>query len=202
MMNIKEGKYMKNITARFKAAINSIILNKPEKLLLEKIMQNLRGFRPEDTVDNIKAAVDWAMKYDMLQQAYTLGQEFIISQTCECVKLICEEEDWEYKSFLGKTKGMRTFVGGVLSMKANDEYMDNTQASINKKMARIELAGKLQRVDFIRKLKDKYVLIRDNRNNLNHAGGHEKNKKRFIDDFNDAYYESIDIIDGFLESRQ
>lgn len=47
--------------------------------MLNRINDKISSFKPEPSDENIKVAISWAFEYGMIQQAYTLGQEYIIS---------------------------------------------------------------------------------------------------------------------------
>lgn len=202
MRDIQEGKYMKNITARFNAARYSSLLNRSEKLLLDQIRATLSEFKPENTPDNIKAAVNWALKYEMIQQAYTLSQEFIISQVAECVSsMFVDDRYYDLNAMFGGKKEYRQFVSAVLGMKADDKYIYKGTKPENAEWIG-ELADDLLRSELIRSVNAEYDKIRINRNNLNHAKQSKKSNLELVDDCRRAFNASLAVIDRWKQKAE
>lgn len=182
MGDIRKGKYIKIILEQFNKAMQSEKLLSSEKLLLEKIKENLSSFKGEDTEDNIAAAVQWAARYGMLQQAYTLGQEFIISKVCGLL-----QEDNPYDKDKRGQKLFRLYVGSILGITENAEY----EGELAKHSG---LTDELLSMKWIQKLRKHYEVLRLNRNSLNHAKGEYKSADEFKKDFDDAYRECMKIL--------
>ena len=174
MADIRKGKYMKLILEQFNKAVQSKQLLSSEKLLLEKIKGNLSAFRGEDTEENIAAAVQWAARYGMLQQAYTLGQEFIITKVCKLLQKYSPYSD-DKRSILG--------------IADHAEY-EGELVKYN------ELTDELLAVNWIRRLREYYNVLRLNRNSLNHAKGGNKSVDDLKRDFDVAYQECMEILDN------
>lgn len=184
MADIRKGKYMKLILEQFNKAVQSKQLLSSEKLLLEKIKGNLSAFRGEDTEENIAAAVQWAARYGMLQQAYTLGQEFVITKVCKLLQ--------EYSPYSDDKRGQKSFrlyIGSILGIADHAEY-DGELVKYK------ELTDELLAVNWIRRLREYYNVLRLNRNSLNHAKGGNKSVDDLKRDFDVAYQECMKILDN------
>lgn len=184
MGDIRKGKYIKIILEQFNKAMQSDKLLSSEKLLLEKIKENLNAFKGEDTEENVHAAVQWAARYGMLQQAYTLGQEFIITKVCGLLK--------EYNPYGDDKRGQKKFrlyIGSILGIADNAQY-EGELAKYS------ELTDELLAMNRIRKLREYYNVLRLNRNSLNHAKGGNKNADDLKRDFDMAYQECIRVLDN------
>lgn len=184
MGDIRKGKYIKIILEQFNKAMQSDKLLSSEKLLLEKIKENLNAFKGEDTEENVHAAVQWAARYGMLQQAYTLGQEFIITKVCGLLK--------EYNPYSDDKRGQKNFrlyIGSILGIADNAQY-EGELAKYS------ELTDELLAMNRIRKLREYYNVLRLNRNSLNHAKGGNKNADDLKKDFDMAYQECIRVLDN------
>lgn len=190
MDDIRKGKYIRNINDRFKTAVRSNHLNSSEKLLLIKIKENLRTFKGEDTEDNIIAAIQWAFRYGMVQQAYTLGQEFIITKACNLVDILLKNMQLEHGFDFGNNKlakrRFRDFVSGVMAIVSGKEFSGSKEEC--------ELADELLTLEWMMDLKHEYNVLRQNRNSLNHAKGGTKTSDDLMRDFGSTYDRCIVII--------
>lgn len=182
MSDIRRGKYIRIILEQFNKAMQSDKLLSSEKLLLEKIKENLSAFKGEDTEENIAAAVQWAARYGMLQQAYTLGQELVITKVCGLL-----HEYNPYNNDKRGQKNFRLFVGSILGIADHAEY----EGELAKYC---ELADELLAMNWIKKLRKYYDVLRLNRNCLNHAKGGDKSTDDLKRDFDMAYQECTRIL--------
>lgn len=185
MGDIRAGKYMKQIEAQFKTAMKAENLQISEKLLLEKIKEHLSVFKGEDTDNNIGAAVEWAYRYNMLQQTYTLGQEFIISKVVSTLSDKNPFKNTEKNRF-------RKYVSSLLGIPDGADYKDDLRIYA-------DLTDELLRLEWMGKLRKEYDIIRINRNDLNHAKGNNKTVDEMKKDFRKAYDNCLEIIKSINE---
>lgn len=174
MSDIKKGGYVKNIFEQFGNALKSEHLLSSEKLLLLKIKENLQEFKPRSTNDNIEAAIHWAFRYGMIQQAYTLGQEYIISLTCDLLENV---NPWGKDS-----KKFRKYVSALLGVNdgvCKSEYKGDLRTNP-------ELTEELLGLKWIKALRKEYRKLGQNRNNINHAKGN-LSEATFKADFDVSY---------------
>lgn len=189
MDKIKQGTYIKNIKERFNVVMQSGQLRNSEKLLLKKIEANLELFESRVTENNIHAAVEWALQYGMLQQAYTLGQEYIISKTGN---LLMEKQEYAglVDAYRQNRGGLMGYVRGILGIAENDitvreKYKDELGKHQDETYA-------LLRQEWIIELRREYNILRINRNILNHAKRSDKNTALFRQEFDIAYHNCIE----------
>lgn len=181
MGDIREGKYMKQIMAQFNTAMRAEHLQVSERLLLRKIKEHLSNFKAENTDDNIAAAVEWACRYNMLQQTYTLGQEFVISKVASLLNDRNPFDKSEKKRF-------RLYVGGLLGVPDGAVYKDDLAEYP-------ELTDEFLASDWMKALRTEYDVLRKNRNALNHAKGGNKSVAMLKNEFRTSYDRCLEIID-------
>lgn len=208
LQDIRDGDYIRKIRESFKTVMNSGNVHEPEKELLRKIKSQLEsfGFVPDRSEANVRAAIRWALQYNMLQQAYTLGQESVITKFAS---LISRQDDWmERFSAQGVTLGHRTirdFAGGVLGalkskyqydIKADHQIRDFTDKDKETlRQKRQDLAMCLFSLNWVVTLKQKYNVLRENRNSLNHGKGGNKTMNDMIREFEQNFDDCLMIIE-------
>lgn len=182
MNDIRKGEYVGRILNQFDTVMQAEHLQISEKLLLMKIKEHLSKFKPRSTDDNIAAAVEWAYQYDMIQQAYTLGQEFIISRM---FFLLREKNPYERNR-----QKFRLFVANLLSV---PEYVVAYEGELAKYP---DLAADLLTLPWLVSLRKEYCVLRKNRNVLNHAQGGRKGMALLKKEFRTSFDECIRIINN------
>ncbi|OLQ21867.1 CRISPR-associated protein [Tannerella forsythia] len=180
MADIKSGAFAKKILEVFQKALRSKSITLSEKELLNRINDKISSFKPEPSDENIKVAISWAFEYGMIQQAYTLGQEYIIS---------CVAKKFNDKNPFEKEKDFRMFISGVLNIEDKNIEEDNFKYSLaeNKKLTKEILS-----LDWIKELRKEYKHFADNRNNVNHAKG-KKTENEFKTQFK-SFHKCLDIL--------
>lgn len=157
MYELREGKYMKTIHELFETAFQSNRLLQAEKELLEKIKRNLDVFKPYETEDNIDAAVNWALTYGMLQQAYTMGQELVITKVCTLLK----EENPSMKD-----TDYRKYISAILGISEKDVSDKNFKGNLKEFQG---LTNRLLALEWIKMIRKPYGNLAGNRNIINHG---------------------------------
>lgn len=183
---IKAGKFLNEINKYFDTAL-SALTNKAEKLLLEKVHQDLKArFKPENDNKNIESAIDWAYKNGMLQQAYTLGQEYVINLTCD--KLSKHIETTSFNN----SKEFREFASAILAIQENDKENKNYQGKLTKfPPCKIDELFTLEWVNEVRK---HYQPLANIRNALNHAKNTSYDEKCMLKTFKERYYPALYLL--------
>ncbi len=178
---IYKGEYMITITDEIKMFCESRFTNEAQRTLLLEISAQLQrsGFVAKPSYQNVRAAINWAIKHKMIQQAYTMAKEYIISMAYD----LLEEYDLK-EAFINELRG-------------NGEIRDNTSSRIEYKiresLGSILLADKkitgtgyifekskkwrqsnvakelINKDEFFYFITKPYQGISDRRNNLNHA---------------------------------
>lgn len=150
---IKEGVFVQIINN----AINSMQklgqLTVPQDNLLNEIKKELSSFSVNGGDNNIIAAINWAIKFNMIQQAYTMAEEFLISLAAEKYKDKC---------FCDDILKWRNYMSSIMSV--DKRKIDNGQFTEN-----IDLAKELLSMPEILKIRRYYPTISLNRNILCHG---------------------------------
>ena len=168
MSDIRKGLYAVKILSSLNHIVQSE-LPLPEQLLLQQLKQDIERFSPEPSDKNIEVAIEWAFKYNMLQQSYTLGQEYIISLTS------LQLQRYSLTSTLLSEKGLqlsdrelRMYVSSLLGI--DDKHVRNIEfEGLLKKNPKITLT--FLEKNWIQQLRPSFKLLADNRNIINHAKG-------------------------------
>jgi len=203
MSDIKSGKFIKDIRLGLSLVIKSASPTNPEKTILKKIEEDLSDFSSEETDLNIEAAINWALKYNLIQQAYTLGQEYIISRVCILLskyniyekyfdinqKLIkANKEDIKKKIRENKIQ-FRTYVSAVLSI-SDEDIPDGLKGAL---LEHKENTLDILKLGWIHPIRESFKIIAKNRNILNHAKGTE-DAKNIKNAFSKPYQKCLVII--------
>ena len=176
---IKEGKLICALQERVKALKDTPALSHAHRELIAKVENEINVFKPIDTYENVEAAIDWARKYGMIQQAYTLAEELTISEVKDLLL-----PKYEILRTEGNTE-CRTFISNLLSMDTKlREYRNEKEALKN-------LFYQLLPLPIIIDLRPYYKELADNRNVINHA---KKINKNLVKEFDKNY----DKIKGIL----
>ncbi|MDE6195089.1 MAG: TIGR02221 family CRISPR-associated protein [Muribaculaceae bacterium] len=95
---IENGEYISSINRSIVSFCKSAFTTEAQNILLKSISKQLEafGFVGEASYSNIEAAIDWAVRYNMIQQALTMAQEYIITIAYDC---LCDS--MAYDGFVG-----------------------------------------------------------------------------------------------------
>lgn len=156
---IKEGKWKEEFSQNTAQIRKQHQIPLPQRLLLERMEQELASFSMESSSKNIEAAIDWAFRYGMIQQGYTMIREYTIIRLVEYYEIrkeICNDEQ------------SREFISAILSIKDKDlnEKNFNDYLSEDKWPA---LRDRLFEDSIIQKCRKDYKVLADRRNELNHG---------------------------------
>lgn len=174
MEKLRDGEYFQEISELIDEVCALPNVREAEKQLLRKILDNLSnsGFTTKPSEHNIVSAARWAINHNMVQQAYTLGEEFMLYTI----------RDYLYKEFntyvspenKGNEKVLDGFVRSVLAVIGTTRPFQIKTNS--EKLSKDEIAQltdyytrDLRNDDDIKEIKEYYNAIRVTRNNLNHA---------------------------------
>jgi CRISPR-associated Csx2 family protein len=174
MERLRDGEYYKAISERIDEVCALKDVREAEKQLLRKILDDLRsrGFSLEASENNIVSAARWAINHNMIQQAYTLGEEFMLYKIGDY--LYDEFNDNVSEKNKGNKKALDGFVRSVLAVigttkqfqiKTNSEQL--SQDEITRLTSYYQFDLKTD--ENIKEIKEYYHAIRVTRNNLNHA---------------------------------
>lgn len=172
---LKDGKLIGELQSLVDNNKDSKNLTEAHRQLIVKVQEEINMFKPYDTYDNVEAAIDWAKKYGMIQQAYTLAEELTISRVKDIIT--------PQHLILQRVKDLecRKFVSVLLSLEESkkDEYKNDNEEFKT-------LFSQLYDQPLIRDLRKWYTILAGDRNIINHA---KKSDKDFNKQFDKNYSE-------------
>ncbi len=183
--DIREGEYMRTISESINRFCESPFTNDAQRSLLLEISRQLEnaGFEADETFRNVEAAINWAIEHRMIQQAYTMAKEYLISRVYEVMKeaglenVLAAELDvtgelsrnpqnrsYKIREAIGSILGAyKTMTGGRLGFKGARWRNSNAANKI------------LQSCLMVYELTLPYKEITERRNHLNHAASDTEN---------------------------
>lgn len=182
---IKEAKEIKNFFDAYNHISKEDLLLPAQKLIFEKVYAKMASFVPYPSNQNVIAAAMMAYENKMLQQAYTLGFEILITLFTE--KII------EYKtnfinadSKLNDEDAFRMFASSLLGITDIDisKGLFKNHLEINKSIT-LQLLEEI----WIKDLRKSFNTLQNNRNTINHGKGNikfEHLENQFITDFKNS----------------
>lgn len=182
MKKIEEGKFVKDFNAVINKSIESENLNNAEREIFRTLKDLFSNFKPEKTTENIEAAIEWAYKYDMLQQAYTLAEEYIISLCCTKLN--------NFKTEFDDDKSFRTFVSSTLGIKKEDIEKENLK---NELAEHKSLFYNIIKYNWIADLRPTFKKLAKNRNDISH-GKNGSSYETLLEQFRKYYDDCITIL--------
>ncbi len=191
---IKEGKYFIKFNNYFKGAKNRSGMNRPLQVLLDKLKNELKNFVPGNDYKNVEAAIAWTYDHDMLAQAATLAQEYMISYTVDYVKKRGIKNP--YLELKGEEKkkdpktSFREFVGAILAIPEKDIKNKDFRGDLN---VYDSLRATLLEIDLIKDIRKEYDTLREVRNSINHGKGDNsfEDMKKELDE---SYKKCLNVI--------
>lgn len=182
---IEEGDYIATIESSIQNFCDSVFTTEAQRTLLKKISSQLNdyGFTPDCGYQNIEAAIDWAIDYRMIQQAYTMVREYIITRVYDLMdelnvidsfaKELLDEKDRskDYNAEKDKTKvyKLREKIAGLVCK--STDVMKNSRTARNI----------WNSIPWISYISPYFIKIKDQRNNLNHASLDNANTNDLIE---------------------
>lgn len=183
---IEKGDFVKTIKVAMKNLRKKVALTKAQTAILESLEENVAGFAVNGGIKNIDAAMQWALRYNMVQQAYTLARETILSAALQKVRayveLVCDEEI-----------AQREFVGSLLGISDKDVKNRNYRQDLGKNR---DLTDALLRTDLIQALRPQFQPLANNRNTLCHAKQSDLTVEQFIKQLQDRYQACMDALNA------
>lgn len=179
---LKSGELTANLQTNIKRLLSEGELNKAEHEILSRLYSMISDFG-KNHQKNLEVAINWALEFDMIPQAYTLGQENI--------KELCLKNFTNYFEDMETPVGKRkTIVSGVLGI-SEREYD-------RRKFDEPEIFEELFESDLVQALRPYYNVLKDNRNSLNHAKENyddpSKDMFTYKEEFIRDYYNCLNIL--------
>lgn len=164
MNDIKEGKYIISIRNNIKS-LRKLKIPTPIKNVIFRLNDEMKDFVAGNSNKNIEAAIDWCVKYKMLPQAYTLGQEYIITLLAED---IADKNPFSSNKKSKNERDFRMYVSSLCSISNEDVKNKNYRGSLQ---SFSELTTSLLQVEKINNLRQSFSDLGRNRNAVAHAKG-------------------------------
>lgn len=156
--SLKKGKWIKDIRGNI-GFLEKSDTPVPIKKLMATIKGAFKDFEAEESNRNIELAIDWAIKYEMIVQAYTLGLEYIISLLAD---KLSDYNNYDYE------RDFRTFVSNLFGVK--DYVLKDPENKLEGRLADdIDLTMRLVNLDWVQRIRKHYSDFSSVRNTLNHA---------------------------------
>lgn len=191
LSEIRNGKFI----AKFRCNVKSGSKNQPKpiKEILNKIKTETEEFVATKDNQNIEAAIKWAKEHEMLAQAYSLAEEYIVLRIAEFFAAL---------NPFGKDnkarKQFREFISLVLGL---PEEVIRTKDFHGVLFGKDEIIMQLWDNSAIQTIRPEYEQIRKRRNSIIHGNGeypYRDEKNEDLDtDFYPLFNKCIDTINNF-----
>lgn len=137
------------------------------RLILDKIESKIDNFT-SNNYSNGMTAVKWCIDNQLIQQAYTLLQENIIT-------LFCDKYGFNYQ-----IENERNFIGSVISLQNQKINYTELRTTLDKECEKVKGFWNDLSNDKYKNLKNTYEAITAYRNSFNHAGMKKDNNKTAV----------------------
>lgn len=168
LRRLRNGEIIKEIGDNIAGCRCEGRLHEPMLLILKETEALLKDFVPYLSYQNVEAAIAWARKYDMIQQAYTMAEEYVTSVLSELFQdhnpypKRDKKRDEHYRSYLNQ-------ICSIADYKWNSPGRTEVKNDLAKYIALTEAIMDRPIVQELRKAE--YGKFSGNRNQLNHADG-------------------------------
>lgn len=174
---IKDGAFVNSISSNIQTVLKKEDVTMPQKELLLKLQEKVSCFKENGGIKNIIAAIDWAIQYDMIQQAYTMAEELIITLGTMKYKN-CNPYDDDVK--------WRNFISGIFAVRATDIQ----EKKFDRELADdVSFTLEMLKKDDVLNVRKAYSVLAGNRNILSHA----KKSNLSVDQFKKQLQKNFDI---------
>lgn len=165
---VKLPEPLKDVLLNIMDTLNSFTDSKKEKAIRPELKDqeddiiSLKMKDPEE--ENLRAAIDWCIHYNMVQQAYTLEQESIVTIVCKRLQSLNPYP----KDAKTRERNFRDYISSILGI--SDQNLKE-ELSWGKDLSKYEnLTKSLFALDWMKALRKAYAKLTPNRNQINHAG--------------------------------
>lgn len=172
MDNIRQGDYISKVSNILNG--RNINIRPAERVLLDNMIETFKsaGFKGRADDSNIEAAIMWALKYDMVQQAYTLCQEFLKLKVTRIIDYELEQSNIAWNSVFRNNDMYRDYAGKLLARNERNPLDSNYLRNGWRNDTRVEVENVCSEVQSkLTKIRGNYMKITNTRNDLNHANG-------------------------------
>lgn len=189
--DIRKGEYMNSMVDLINAFHDSIFTNEAQSTLISEIYRQLceTGFVDCDSDRNVEAAIKWAIDHNMIQQAYTMAMEYLVSKACRRLTRGMKEVFHKNKFSVFK---IREAVGRIMRedmnwnngryVFSNPNWRDKLKAPTD------SIAEELIQDSYFAEIQSPFQRISFRRNKLNHASTDNVSLNSF-DDYKNEFTE-------------
>lgn len=172
---IYEGKIAEELRESVQQVCNDPQLIVPMRPLLDKVENSIDHMNEKESVENLFRAVKWCLKYNLIQQAYSLLREAVI--TWILFRVFPDDFENYYRS-----ENKRELVTGAIKIKSRNLPYEKwgQKAKEHKPLVDKIMAG-IENETLI----NEFEALGDYRNDIMHSGFREKMKKQ------DKFYKMI-----------
>ncbi|MBD5311741.1 MAG: TIGR02221 family CRISPR-associated protein [Bacteroides sp.] len=203
--DIRRGEYMKVLEDKMNEFCNSAHTNEAQRKLISEMHEQLKRYEfvAEEDYINVEAAIKWAIDHNMIQQAYTMAKEYLISTAYDFLcdlkledAFIKELKITDSNSNIAKYK-IREALGSILRAKKGKSGIYDKRWNTSKIAQML-----VQKERYFRDITQPYSKIADRRNNLNHANAHgdqQRGGESFADyrnEFLTYWQECVNVLDS------
>lgn len=161
--------------------------------VVDFLTKELNEFVEEPSNKNVEAAINWTIKYKMLPQAYTMGQEYIVSLLYDHFE---GQNPFHSKKKQENKKKFRMFLSAVCSISDKDIESGSFKGDLEE---HIDLTKTLLDTDIIRDIRAPYAMLGTLRNSVNHAKG-DITYKELSNEFYKLYHTCLNVINNANKS--
>lgn len=185
--NIREGSYIRNFRDNLTRVREEQAVPLPISIILDKLETELKSFKDYDSFANVEAAINMAIEHEMLMQAYSLTEEYIIKCVAEKYDGLLPS-DWRWSD---RNDFIRSLLG-ISNHKFTRKQWDYGILAEKYKVSNA-MASQL----FIIRLRPAYNELRERRNSLIHA---DKiyDYKRLCGEFQAIFDNCVNIIHEYI----
>lgn len=203
---IERGEYMKILTDEVNEFSESIYTNEAQNNLLHGILEELKkyGFKDDKSYLNVEAAIKWTINHKMIQQAYTMAKEYVVTRILKLIKEADLEDkiiaDYDKIDSSNKSENKVLKIRDAISNFLNSIYWNEKYQKYGLRKGWRESKALKQFINeypFIYNLAMPYKEINNRRNNLNHAGttfSKSSSLEEYVKEFKSNWSKCKDIL--------
>lgn len=173
---------------------NSKKADLPIQLILDHLWSNLEqcGFSLDDTSgnQNIEATIRWVDNHDMLLQAYTLGQEYLISRLVDIYGEMIP--NFQERKIKDEEVRRRQYISAICAMDQSDVEKENFRGALG---SNLQATKAILSDRYMGKIRLYFNQITQYRNEINHAKG-DRTFEAIKNNFQANFYPCLEVINS------
>ncbi len=186
---IKDGAFVHDIMCQIKAVRRRNNSTYAQNELLNRLEDSVTKFSKDGGDKNILAAVEWALDYDMIQQAYTLAEEFLITKVSNF---------YADRSIFSDDLSWRNFISRLMSIKKEDVINNKFMGELEEN---VDFTKNMLKEKLICGMRQYYPNISSNRNILCHAKETTLTSTQFKEQLREKFSECNKLLESLCPSN-